>query len=1691
MEDQTENTLRTHKSLKRDSCDSTTSVDGVYNQKCIYWRREMLQTQPSSQSITKQKRCKEDRKKREITGRRGVFDKHIYYTRCDAYEDKIKMLINFQEKICTFLKHIGLDKNDFLQEYTQRIDILMKDIQKYNYNEDFIILAKLELFLKHYLKTNVLQDKHKTIEAPKLINKFRPLSPVVIREARIDESEDTGNNIISNIVAIQGGVVTYSHHCMTICCMTRNGDRNIVHCPSSATDFTRIAQGTVLATLPFRKTILIINSVSFKIKTLPFGFYKVSYLEHSIFVGVEMFAKTIYLVNWVDMRIKNKFNTKEIPADIAVGPQNNLLISFSNINRVICYNLDGQQLFEVITNSLDLATNITAYKDNFYVLQGHIIYKISATGRVAKRDVGRKCRHISVGTDTILATDYFGVAHIIRTDKDFWPKLSYTQQLRTPSLNNHIYIEDCYNITNILPMSIFSILVIYNNKKIILFADTGEIINQNDLTFLEIPSIVCRFNTNNFLVFYREMKGLQFITCPELKKGPLIRVHTEYIEICHIVSNKVLALTTNENKDEVHILLIKEDKVDIIERISLGHENVTIAATPYNFVVVNGRKNKLVFYSTSGEELFEKYLPFYGFPHHIYTDNVYFYVLFKRESVVVCYSMFGEMKWQWKLPFPVYPHIAVFQGTVYVPDVEFHRILLYRHHDWSSCCLHVKNPYIRNLNLRLKEKENDKLLIAKIRHLANGELVVSDINNDRLLYISNEGDIVFKLSLPSTATDICRWDSNHIGVTLPLEKQLRVIGNLSKAVRTVLLRQPYVRVCKLGEGQIVCYCDKPSHLDILAINKYNQVEIIHRIDIPFVVKSLEIEKETLKLLIVTKRKVFQYNTRIGGGGHAYGRHGRRPHRHGHHCCNIKMVPSILLSQVKPPPNFFGGSIDKMFVYLIENGRMFALKKHNLFDLTVSDKARHIHVPQGFGDRRPVRIAPLVITENNLIAGYDKENKNIKILTFDGRLLDSIKLNVDYDIKMYRWQSNTLVITTKDYGEKYGLLTLKVEFPLSLVIYQTKNTYSYIASFSNNQLLLYKLESGGGVSLYVIEIDEIHLTVNEIKKIDISEPLTRKRLNINPHVGIIITADDVIIVNTSRFVIFVNSDGQYLHSVRHYMAGFGYYDRTTIDDSYLYIQGEWDKYCGYAEYRKIVCLTQTGEYYKIFLNQRFYKHKVDFSSINCKGPKFAGSCHQEENKLYIEGLFMVNRESFSVYRLQTDKCSVQVKDIDISDEGKTVVCEKANSGNVEIFDEDGRLLCHRNVGSLVGGVCFTEERDVMVTLPQRQEIFQLTQQDLEKYKVWQSEVPYGVIWRKVGNIYWCLHINLIECHSIKIDGDQVNILESVSLVKLNSSLHFLSNKSQMNNEIFSNELTNRLKYSGKDEEGRRGKSGEIIGEGRLKVRCGSYIAESMLGSDEISVRRLPYRTAMVPLSIPAFDEPINYNYVDIRDYNSKLIKLDDNVYVLMFRDTVTLISRTTGDILQHKQLPKQQPLGICRWTDERFIVVFDVVDINDGTCKYEVCLGETMKYGKYEGDAVVFDVAVTAFGDVVVVRAEYEEEEDLNYDYDFCLVDWYREESLVRRIELVPGEINFKFDIYRPCLTVVGEYVYITDLENNIYQIPGQTEHQTSENTAKYLLLRWDDNEVFQVLGFDASDNSFMVFGIIPGRQSFAFFHYDK
>ncbi|CAI9742832.1 Hypothetical predicted protein [Octopus vulgaris] len=107
---------------------------------------------------------------------------------------------------------------------------------------------------------------------------------------------------------------------------------------------------------------------------------------------------------------------------------------------------------------------------------------------------------------------------------------------------------------------------------------------------------------------------------------------------------------------------------------------------------------------------------------------------------------------------------------------------------------------------------------------------------------------------------------------------------------------------------------------------------------------------------------------------------------------VRMVPSVLMSQVKRPLSLQGGSIDQTSVYLIDRSRMFAINDQNLLvndlvtnnqlnyyidlvdvfsrhislsemlsstlylqDLTVSDKARHIPLPKHLGDKEPARI----------------------------------------------------------------------------------------------------------------------------------------------------------------------------------------------------------------------------------------------------------------------------------------------------------------------------------------------------------------------------------------------------------------------------------------------------------------------------------------------------------------------------------------------------------------------------------------------------------------------------------------------------------------------------------------------------------------------------------------------------------------
>ncbi|XP_029653181.1 uncharacterized protein LOC115226324 [Octopus sinensis] len=1646
----------------------------------------------------------------------------------------IQMFVDLVNEKGNDIELMGLDKRQFLRNVARE----MKIFRKYTKQNNDMILQNLPWFRERLfdIYTNSNPYKHKAITLPKPVTKFHSVSSseVVPRKLEFEESDEDTPNIISNIATIYHGIVTYSPYLMTLRCNTTDGRSNTVHCPSPIIDITRIGEETVLATLPFRQKLIIFNPSSWEMISLDYGFDKISYLQHCKFVGLELFGKTIYLVDWANDTVEKITALEERPTSIIVGPQNHLLLAFANINKVVCCSLDGRQLFQVYTHSTDIPTSISVFHNYFYVLQGNVIYRISSKGGVSQRKIAIKARYICCVTNAIFLLDFSGIAYTLKTNNNFWPSMTYCQQFHTPTVKNQIHIDDPCEIQNILPVSASSILLLYRSQEAKLLSDNGQVICRSTLTSKYQPSAICRTDSNRFLVLYGEDRKLQYIACPELTEGHFIDIDADYIQICHMVSNKYLALSTEV---EAHIVLITENKIDIVDKISLKHEDVIIAATPINFVVADKRENTLVFYTSSGEELFVKRLDFYSSPHHIYTDKFYFYVVFRRESLIVCYNITGESKWKLKLPSTPYFHIDVFQGTVYVVDVIHSRMLLYKYSDWSSCNIQIKNPYIKNLDIRLEENKNNKILIAKMCWLPSGQFVLSNFDNDHLLYVSKDGDIVSRLSLPSTATDICRWDCNHIGVTLPLEKQLWVIGNLSKRIRTLSLSQPYTSVRKLGEGHIACACDKPSRLDIVSIQSHNQGEITSTINIPFI-KSLVIENETQSVLVVTKKKVFLYKP-------VTGKKRRRRNSSSSSCsssssshsssCNSnnsgsKLVPTLLLPHIRPPPNLYGGYIDNIFVYLIDNTSMFAINDYNLVvrdyitnnqlnmhidlvdvfsrnicvsemlssklhmqDHTVSDKARHISTPRSVGDNEYTVITGCsVITDNNLIILYDNVNSNIKILTFDGQLLDSIKLDI-FPRYMCRWQSNTLVITT---GDEYQLLTLKVEFPLSLVTYQAENEYSCIASLSDN-LLVCCGNTDGEKYLLIIKIDEIQSTVCEMNKIEIDITKIFGRNYDDEICGIAVTAEDVIIFISDHYIVFVKRNGELLRVVQHHMYVKANY--LTIDDAYLYIYGWWDKENDFQRSR-IMCLLQTGKYKRLFLSKRHYKRGINFSSINCNGPRFVGNT---ENRLYVEGSFKLNRERFSICQLQTDLYPVEVKDLDISVDGQTVVCEKANIGGVKTSDRDGELVCYRDLGTLVGGVCYTGERDIMVTIPNRKEIFRLKQQDLVNYKVWQSEIPFGVICRKAENTYWCVHINLTEYYTVEIDGDQLNILECMSL-KLDSGLHFPPITPYMNNEIFSNESINTLKRS-KGDEGE--KSRKIIDKGRLKVRCGNYIAETTLGSNEILVKRMPYRTAMFPLSTPTGIE-LDYN----RDRFTKLIMLPDNFAVIIQSPTL-IVANTTGELFHHTVLDKHAQ-DICRWTDDCFIVLFqenkqlmffkrdlsclktinitkdyemiykknnnqlvcggytldkrsgwkfyyvDVVNILDETCEYS--------HEIWSRGTELKKICVTSSEDIIIVVKER---------WKYAVVHWYRE-GLVWSLEI-------RLNLYdeRIHLSTHGEYMYITDKYDNIYQIARDGEQQ--------LFLSTDDSEIHTVLGFDVSANFIMIFGPVSGSQSYCFLHYER
>ncbi|CAI9728090.1 Hypothetical predicted protein [Octopus vulgaris] len=1640
----------------------------------------------------------EMRKKIKAKKQMTISIKDIYYPRIKEYKDNIEMMINNIDRKCIYLESIGLDKFRFLQDVKSRLDILEGDIN----NHEFIVFPKLNWFLERLFEIYV-SDNHSTyknIAMPTPYSKFRHPSSVVSTTPEFHASGEDSQNLITNIVAIYNGIVTYSPHLMTLRCTTTNHDEHVLHCPSQVTDIAKICKDTVMVTIPFRKKILFFSPSSCTMKTFPYGFKKISHVKDYEFVGVKLFSKIIYLVDWYNDTIESKFSLKDEPTNIAIA-EYRLLVTFTNFNHISCYNLNGHQLFQLYGHSLDSSPAITVYHNYFYVLQGNIIHRISPTGGVSQREIGIKARHLTLGKNIIVLSDYLGFVHIIRTNEDFWPRTSYLQKFQTPVLNNQIYIDDPGYVQWILPISSNSTLFIYSRPKAVLFTDNGKEILEKACKFHFQPDVFCKFNSNTFLILFREQKKIQFISYsvhyPILKQGHIIDVHFDYIRMCHMILDKVLAVTTSESK-EVHILSIKNDNVIIENKISLEHVDVTIAATPLNFIVGDLKENKLLFYSSFGERLFEKQLDF-DF-HHIYSDNLHFYIVHNKGYFLKCYNIYGEVEWRLQFPCAVHSQIGVFQGTFSVLDIKLNRVLFYKYKEWSSCHLDLVNPYIQNIDLRDSYK-NKKILIADVCHIPNGQLVVSDMNTSCLLYISKDGRVMSTLFLPSLATDICRWDSSQIGITLPLEKELRVIGNLSKRVRSISLSKPYVCVRKFSNGRILCFCDKPCNLDIVSIQKHNQGEIISTISVPFVIKPLAIDDETFNVLIVTKKKVFECKT------------------------SSKADSTLLPTNFKPQCFLHGGCIDKTCVYLIDESRLFALSNHNLEmkdpltrnqlnmfidhvdvfsrnicvtemlssklylqDLSVSDKSRECLVPQCLGDEKTVNVLCSVITENNLIAICDQNNKNIKVLTFDGKLLDSIKLDV-LPIRMCRWRPNTLAMTVT----ANQLLSLAVEFPLSFTTYEVERKYKCIASFSDNQLVCsirQRIQTNKGptritmgtnfsddkTKVPALHIIELLPTIRVIKEID----LERNEVN-NGLYDIAVNADDVIIVYAAgfrlikKFIIFMNRNGERLHTFCPLVSMSS--GCLTIDDAYVYasLQNSHD------ENTRIVCLTHTGKYKKIFFNSEHCTRPFNFTSISCKGPKFVGF---DKKYLYAEGMLKLNRESFHVCQLVTDRYSVQIKDIDISVDGKTVVIEKGNTGNVKLYQRNGKLLYHTDLETLVGGVCFSDKNYIMVTVPDRQEIFQLSQEDLRRCKVWQTSVSYGLIRKKIRNTYYCVLTNLAEYHIIQIDGDQLKVLKCTS-IKLGSVLHFSSSS-----DIIT-QITNKKVVVDQS----RSRSSEIVERG-LKVRRGNYIANCTLKNDQITIRRLPHRTKMFPISTTVFGDP--NRGCDFGIYkNIHLIKLQEDIVVLLYQLTL-IVATTEGHILQQRAF-ERMPLDICYWTERCFVAVFSDVKglmfFNSDLTLLKTINTEktyTMIHKKntgrlvcaYEGDPnriyrphlpssyvdvlhidgatyeyscqmdfgmdTVTAIGVTSSEDIVILKKSKSSE-------SLC---WYRD-GLVRLLDIPLRWFPRRIAIH-------GEKVYITERESDILQVTLDTSMET------YISLA--DIEVYLIYDIHVTEGSLILLG---------------
>ncbi|CAI9717522.1 Hypothetical predicted protein [Octopus vulgaris] len=1591
-----------------------------------------------------------------------------------------------------FAMRDNVSDSEFHKKALVKIKSVIRGIASWNYTS----LPKTICYLKklskiHHGSNPPFQMLHHKV-------KFRPLQKITTHFVNFNLlSEQLSFINITKILMLYDVAVIYDSYSLSINYINQDGLCETYYFNSPITDMTQVGEHTVMGSLPFRNKIILIHPFSLELITLDHGFYKLSYVEGTKFVGVKLFSKTIYLVDWIQRDIHALFNINHFISSIAVGPRKLILVAFSIIPCVTCYNLQGRKLFQFDVPFNDKLIEIVANQKYFYFFENNNIFKVSEFGGISKRIVERTPQKIYLHQNNLVLFSNFKYQIIT---PNFWPRQTYFSHNQSPRYLTSLDIENARDIRAVIPISRHCFIIIYleNFIKLLILRDEKKII-EHSLT-LESPLIdVSRWAEDKIIVsFGRKFQKISWDNYNLVATNIQATASEIYIQISHIISDKFVCLVDG-HKAQLHIICVTESKIEPIEFINLEHGNVSIAASPLNLMVVDKMDEKLVVFSTDGEQLFQIQLPVIEQPRKVYSDILYFYIISNNNSIKI-YNIFGQLKREWKIPRHFLPVIGVQKGTVTIVD-PINSIL----HCYKFLCGDGYQVPVKTLkdttstDIIYDDQNQIKAIIGSVCLVPNGQLAIAEWGENKLLLCCKKGNINHQLSVPSPITDICRWDCNNLGLTLPLEKQLWIFDYVSNYIRVRSFEQPYVLIHKLDNDRAICYCDKSKCLDIVTIKLTSQQPTRRLAICPSYIRSLHLWHNNI--LALTKSQLLKYNTSFCGS------------------------PTILYPKFGSGRCLYDVCSDKTAIYLIDDSQMLSFNEETLMvcdyvscqqlksfidqldifsctavvtdtlssvvhrhDISMTLNKHVYQVPHTYKDTKRIIISALLITDNNLIVICDKNNCSIKILTFKGELIDTLDLNSS-PTGICRCLSNSFAISTNT--DK--LLTVQVQFPLTYVSFKTCKNYRCIASFSDGRLVC-SWTDNGSCGLSIVDLKS---SVFMEKHINGWNEIRRKTIH-----DMTVTPNDEIVVHcydeddTFSEVIFLNIHGQITKQVTPLNMSMPI--SITSDKLYIYIITSQP----IDYYYRVTRLSMDGKYHSMFLHPHELIDESVLTAMNCRGPRFV--MVNSSNNLYTEGLLSLNREIFSVSHLQCDNFPVQVKDFDVSERGQIVIYDRKND-IVKCFRSGGLFLCHKKINFIVGGLCFIETGNILITVPQIREIHELSKNTLSVKRVFNTEIPYCKIYRKIHNHYWCQDLESTECHLVKIENNNTIVIIQKILLIQHPEYQFWFNSEEEKNR-FNQERKLRNSPDLYIQAIKRSRNCNK----RLLKQAGDYIASCREGSNIVAVRKLPRRKEIVciPHSVDKTLETSHYGaHFLLLDNNKMVVSYNDNVIVVRTKETAMETSENL-----HKFKTDAEVSNLCQWKQESLVFCLPsekqfVFYNSDFSLQERICTDKSYEYiGKtsnnclvccrgggvnrlgsseiYSGacidilliedstyvyksqnditDGIIYDIAVMLAGDVVV-SGEFQGKDS---------VCWFNHDII--KIIVVPVIGNPKR------ITAFGQYAYYFDWYGIIYRvsIDGYCE--------RYITT--DNREIITVHDLHAADFSLILFGqFVEGDSAICFY----